>query len=153
LRRSANITDVGGKRAGVPIFVLSCGQGTASSFYRPRGGSLQSCCTVLSATYGGMAHSVTELMVVLTNLAPVGRRSESYTCPGAASRVAVWDLPVGRRRYANSRARLTEGRRMHSSGRGSVSSSRASTAPGMVLECLGWRCSARDGGTAAGMAA
>jgi hypothetical protein len=46
------------------------------------------------ATYGGMAHNALELMVVLTNLAPVGRRGESCTCPGAASRVAVWELPV-----------------------------------------------------------
>jgi hypothetical protein len=66
-----------------------CGQGTAPSFYRPRGGSLQSCHTVLHATYGGMVHSDVELMAVLTNLARVGRRGESCTCPGAASRVAV----------------------------------------------------------------
>jgi hypothetical protein len=130
-----------------------CGQGTTSSFYRPRGDDLQSCRTVLSATYGGMARSAAELMVVLTNLAPVGRRGESCTRPGAASRVAAWELPVGRRPYVDLRARLTEGRRMHNSGRGSVSSSRASTAPGMVLQCLGWCCSVRDGGTAAGMAA
>jgi hypothetical protein len=31
------------------------GQGTASSFYRPRRGGLQSCRMALSATYGGMA--------------------------------------------------------------------------------------------------
>jgi hypothetical protein len=53
----------------------------------------------------------------------------------------------GRRPYADSRARLTEGRRMHNSGRGSVSSSRASTVPGMVLQCLGWWHSGGDGGT------
>jgi hypothetical protein len=46
------------------------------------------------ATYGGMAHIVVELMLVLTNLAPVGRRGESCTCPRAASRVAVWVLLV-----------------------------------------------------------
>jgi hypothetical protein len=46
-------------------------QGTAS-FYRPRGGGLQSCHTVLSATYGDMVHSVVELTVVLANLAPAG---------------------------------------------------------------------------------
>jgi hypothetical protein len=52
----------------------------------------------------------------------------------------------GRRPYADSRALLTEGRRMHNSGRGGVSSSWASIVPGMV-------CSARDGGTVEGMAA
>jgi hypothetical protein len=41
-----------------------------------------------------MAHGVVELMVVLTNLASVGRRGESCTRLGAASRVAVWELPV-----------------------------------------------------------
>jgi hypothetical protein len=41
------------------------------------------------ATYGGMAHSAMELMVILTILAPVGRRGESCTFPGAASRVVV----------------------------------------------------------------
>jgi hypothetical protein len=46
------------------------------------------------ATYGGMAHNAVELMVVMTNLAPVGRRVESCTCPGAVSRVAVWEFPV-----------------------------------------------------------
>jgi hypothetical protein len=46
------------------------------------------------ATYGGMAHSAVELIVVLTNFAPAGRRGESCTCPGAAPRVAVWELPV-----------------------------------------------------------
>jgi hypothetical protein len=34
-----------------------------------------------SATYGGMAHSVLELMVVLENLAPSGRRGESCVRP------------------------------------------------------------------------
>jgi hypothetical protein len=71
-----------------------CGQGTASSFYSPKRGGLPSCRTALSATYGGMAHSAAELMVVLMNLAPVGRCGESYTRIGAASRVVVWGLPV-----------------------------------------------------------
>jgi hypothetical protein len=70
------------------------GQGSASSFYRPRGGDLQSCRTVLRATYGVMVHSAMELMVVLVNLAPVGCRGESCTRPGASSRVTVWELPV-----------------------------------------------------------
>jgi hypothetical protein len=46
------------------------------------------------ATYGGMAHSAVELMVILTNLAPVGRRGESWFCTEADSRIAVWELPV-----------------------------------------------------------
>jgi hypothetical protein len=46
------------------------------------------------ATCGVMAYSVVELMVVLTNLAPSGRRGESCACPGAASRVAVWAPPA-----------------------------------------------------------
>jgi hypothetical protein len=70
------------------------GQEIASSFYRPRGGDLQLGRTVLSATYGGMAHSVAELMVVLENLAPDRRRGESCTRPGAASRVRLWELPT-----------------------------------------------------------
>jgi hypothetical protein len=46
------------------------------------------------ATYGGMVYITVELMVILTNLAPVACRGESCTCPEAASRVAVWELPV-----------------------------------------------------------
>jgi hypothetical protein len=46
------------------------------------------------ATYDGMVYNAVELMVVLTNLAPVGRRGEPYTRPGAASRVAVWEFIV-----------------------------------------------------------
>jgi hypothetical protein len=47
-----------------------------------------------SATYGDMAHSVLVLMVVLENLASGGRRGKSYACPGAALRVAAWELLV-----------------------------------------------------------
>jgi hypothetical protein len=46
------------------------------------------------ATYGGMAYSVVELMVVLTNLAPSGCRGGSCARPGAATRVAAGALPV-----------------------------------------------------------
>jgi hypothetical protein len=46
-----------------------------------------------------------------------------------------------------------EDRRMHYSGRGGVSSSRASTVLEMALQCLGWCCSDWDGGIVAGMAA
>jgi hypothetical protein len=80
-----------------------------------------------------MAHNVAEVTVVLANLAPGGRRGESCTRPGAASRVAEWSFPFGRRPYADSRAQLTEGRRMHNNVCGDVSPSRASTAPGMLL--------------------
>jgi hypothetical protein len=71
-----------------------CGQGTASSFYSPRRGGLQSCRTALSTTYGGMAHSAVELMVILKNLAPVGRRGESCVRTGVDLRVVVWGLLV-----------------------------------------------------------
>jgi hypothetical protein len=47
-----------------------------------------------SATYGGMACSVVELMVVLENLAFGGHRGKSCACPGAALRVVVWELLV-----------------------------------------------------------
>jgi hypothetical protein len=47
-----------------------------------------------SATYGGMAHSDVELMVVLENLAFGGRRGESCARPGEALRVVVWELLV-----------------------------------------------------------
>jgi hypothetical protein len=46
------------------------------------------------ATYGGMAYNAVELMVVLTNIAPSGRRDESCACPGAALRVAMWAPPA-----------------------------------------------------------
>jgi hypothetical protein len=49
--------------------------------------------------------------------------------------------------YADSRARLTEDRRMHSSGCGGVPSPRASVVSGMVLQCLGWWNSGGDGST------
>jgi hypothetical protein len=84
----------GRKCASVQLSVLSRGQGTASSFYRPRGGGLQSCRMALSATYGGMAHSVMESMTVWANIASAGRRDESCACPEAASRVATWELLV-----------------------------------------------------------
>jgi hypothetical protein len=75
----------------------------------------------------------------------VGRRGKPCSRPGAASRVAVCELPFGRRPYAGSRVQLTEGRRMHISGRGDVLSSRVPTAPGMVLQRPGWRHSGGDG--------
>jgi hypothetical protein len=41
------------------IVLVPRGKGTASSFYRPRGGSLQVCRTVLT-TCSGMAHNIME---------------------------------------------------------------------------------------------
>jgi hypothetical protein len=67
--------------------------GDRPSFYRPRGGGLQSCHTVL-ITCSGMVYNTVEWMAVLANLTPVGRHGESCSRPGAASRVAVWELHV-----------------------------------------------------------
>jgi hypothetical protein len=39
-------------------------------------------------------YSATEWIAVLANLAPVWRRGDSCSRLGAASRVAVWELPV-----------------------------------------------------------
>jgi hypothetical protein len=58
LRQSVNIV-VKAESVWVCTVSVRRGKGTASSFYRPRGGSLQSCRTV-STTYGGMVHSVVE---------------------------------------------------------------------------------------------
>jgi hypothetical protein len=125
----------------------TCGQGTASSFYRPRGGGLQSCRRALSATYGGMAHSVVELMVVLANLASGRRRGESCARPAAASRVVVWELLVWLpfvRRFEGS----TDGRpRPHSSQRDDVPSIWVPTMSRMTLQRSGWRHSDGDGRT------
>jgi hypothetical protein len=93
LRQSANTVDEGGK-VRVGSYPSSPRSQETSSSYKPRGNGLQSCCTTLSATYGGMAHSVMELIVVLVNLASGGRRGESCARLGAASRVAAWDLLV-----------------------------------------------------------
>jgi hypothetical protein len=51
--------------------------------------------------------------------------------------------------YVSSRAGLTEGWRMHNSGCGSFSSSRAPTVSGMTLQCSGWWHSSGDGCTGA----
>jgi hypothetical protein len=131
LRLSANIVGEGRGASGL-LSVVPHGQGTASSFYRTRGGDLQSCCAGLSATCGSMAHSVVELTVVLTNLASGGR-------PGAASRVVVLELLFGCHPYAGSWARLTEDQRPHNGGRGDVPSTWVPTVLGSTLQCLGWR--------------
>jgi ribosome modulation factor len=53
----------------------------------------------------------------------------------------------GRRACVVSRAGLTEGQQSHSGGRGSVLLSWTPTAPGIVLQCLGWWCGSGDGRT------
>jgi hypothetical protein len=92
-------------------------------------------------------YSAMEWMAVLANLAPVGRHGESCPRPGAASRVAVWNILFGRRPYADLRVQLTEGSKVHNSGRGDVLSSWVLTAAGRVLQCPGWLHSGRDGCT------
>jgi hypothetical protein len=108
-------------------------QGTASSFYRPRGDGLQSCRVALSVVYGSMAHSVMELTVVLANLVSGERRGGSCACPGVVSRVVALELLLGRRSYADSRGRLREERRPHNGGRGDVPSTWVPTVLGMTL--------------------
>jgi hypothetical protein len=121
-----------------------CGQGTASSFYRARGGGLQSCRVALSVVCSGMAYIVVESTIVLANLASGGRHGGSCACPGAASRVVALELLFGRRPYANSRAWLTEARGLYSGGRGDVSSIWVPTVLGMPRQCPGWQHSGRD---------
>jgi hypothetical protein len=109
------------------------GQGTASSFYRPRGGGLQSGRAGLSATRGNVAYNAVELIVFLTNLASGGRRGGSCTRPGVASRVVVPELLLGRRPYADSRVRLMEAWRPHRGRRGD-----GAAVPGMAAQWWGW---------------
>jgi hypothetical protein len=68
----------------------------------------------------------------------------------AQERLRGWpcgDFPFGRRSYADSRVRLTGGRRVHSSGRGVVLSIRVPTASRMALQCPGWWHNGGDGRT------
>jgi hypothetical protein len=122
-----------------------CVHGSASSFYRARGGSLQSRYVALSAACGSMSYNAVELASVLANLASGRRRDGSCACPGAAPRVVGSGLLFDRRPYANSRAWLMEDRRLHSSGRGDVLSTWVSTVLGMTLQCPRWRHSGGDG--------
>jgi hypothetical protein len=99
------------------------------------------------ATYGGMVYSDMELMVVLTN--PTSGEGVVASPVLVLERLrGQWcgSLLFGRRPYVGLRVGLTEGWRSHNSGYGDVLSSWAPTR-------LGWYCSARDGGAAAGMAA
>jgi hypothetical protein len=109
------------------------GQGTASSFYMPRGGGLQSSRAGLSATCGNMAHNVVELTIVPANLASGWHRGGSYARPRSASRVVVMELLLGRHPYVDSGVQLTGGRRSHSGGSGNVPSSWVPTVLGMTL--------------------
>jgi hypothetical protein len=81
------------------------------------------------------------------NLASGGRRGESCARPGAALRVVTLELLFGFHLYAGSRAWLTEGRRPHSGERGDVPSIWVPIVLGMMMQCLGWRHSGRDGRT------
>jgi hypothetical protein len=116
---------------------LPCGQGTASSFYRPRGGGLQSCRMALMLDMAVWC-TLVELMVVLENLASSGCRGKSCACPGAASRVATRELLVWSPSVRQLESWLMEDWRLHSGGRGGVPSSRARTAPEMTLQRQGW---------------
>jgi hypothetical protein len=124
-----------------------CGQGTASSFYRPRGGDSQSCRVALSAVCGSMVYIVMDLTAVMENLASGRRRGGSCARPGAASRVVALESSFDRCPYANSRAWLTEDWRLDNGGRGDVMSTWVPTVLGMTLQCLGWWHNGRDGHT------
>jgi hypothetical protein len=103
-----------------------------------------------------MMYNAVELMVVLTNLTCVMRRGEPCTCPGAASRVAVWELPVwlpsvpwleGAADERPTDAQQRSWRCLvvpgsHSTGDGAV-------VPGMAAQLRGWTHKAEgDGGVA-----
>jgi hypothetical protein len=122
------------------------GRGTTFSFYRPRGGSLQSCRTVL-ATYGGMVYSATELTVVLANLAS-GKASRRVLYPSRSgfegSGMGASPLVVAQASARGSSWRRAGGR--------TVADMATSCHPGLPQH-RGWCCSARGGGVAAGMAA
>jgi hypothetical protein len=68
----------------------------------------------------------------------------------AQERLRGWlygNFPFGRRPYADSRVRLTEGRKVHSFVPGDALSSRAPTASGMAAHGTGWLHSSGDGRT------
>jgi hypothetical protein len=94
-----------------------------------------------------MVYNAMEWMAVLTNLAPIGCHGES--CP-AQERLRGWlcgNFLFTRRPYADSRVPLTEGRKVHISGRGDVLSSRVPTALGRVLQWPRWLHNGGDGCT------
>jgi hypothetical protein len=73
----------GGKHVSVRSPSSPCGRGTTPSFYRPRGGDLQSCRSVLTMC-GGMVYSATEWTAVLANLASGGALLR-VLCPSRGS--------------------------------------------------------------------
>jgi hypothetical protein len=120
LRQSANIVGEGGNASELAVRRPPCGQGTASSFYRARGGSLQSRRMALSDVCGNMAYNVVELTTIMANPASVKHHGGYCARPGAASRVVASESSFDHRPYANSGAWLTEDRKLHSGGRGDV---------------------------------
>jgi hypothetical protein len=130
LRLSANIVGEGGDASELLSVVIPRGQGTTSSFYRARRCGLQSHRVALSPACGSMTYNVVELTSVLANLASGRRRDRSCDRPGAAWRVVASGLLFDRRPYANSRAWLTEDRRLHSGGRGDCRCFRPATYQG-----------------------
>jgi hypothetical protein len=129
------------------LSVLPTWLGTASSFYRPRGGGLQPCRTVL-ATCDGMPYSAMEWVAVLANLASGGAsRRALFLSRSGFEGSGVGYFLFGRRPYINSWVMLTEGGESHSNGRGDVPSSCDAIVPGMALQCPGWRHSGGDGRT------
>jgi hypothetical protein len=118
-----------------------CSQGTAASFYRPRGGGLQSSRTVLIYVWwydvqrhggDGRPDESCSWRDVAASPVPLQERLRGWRC-GSFS--------FGHRPYAGSRVRLTEGRMMPNNGRGDVSSSWAPTTLGMAPQYSGWQYS------------
>jgi hypothetical protein len=151
--RSANIVGEGGN-----VKVSCYSSPPAARGSPPRFIGQGEACTVMphgsSATYGGMAHSVVELMVVLENLASGGRRGESRACQEATSRVAAWELLV----RSPSVCRLEgwdDGRPGAAQQQawwcpvvmGSHSIGDDAAVPGMAAQRRGWRHNAGDGCT------
>jgi hypothetical protein len=130
----------------VQLSLLPRGQGTSSSFYRPRGDGLQSCRTVL-ATCGGMAYNAKEWVAAWRILLLAGRRDKSYACPGAASRIVVWEPLAWLSSVRRLEGHADGGWKSYNSGCGDVLSSRAPVVLGMALQCLGWWHSDGDGRT------
>jgi hypothetical protein len=90
LRLGANIMVTAENVQVCGISAVPRGQGTASSFYRPRGGGLQSCCTVLGYVLRCSVQR-RDGWPSWRILLLAGRHGESCACLGAASRVVVWE--------------------------------------------------------------
>jgi hypothetical protein len=92
-----------------------------------------------------MAYNVVELTTFLANLASGRRRDGSCARPGATTRVVALDLLSDCRPYTNSRAWLTEDRRLRSGGRGDVLSTWVPTVRGMALHAMPGMAAQRQG--------